>query len=584
MTDVLVLPRVVLNPEQHLEQITLEDRRNAGQVYTPQHLVNHVLEQVGYTPEQAIENVTLLEPACGGGIFLETAIVLLTRRFEVLGIPWREGKGRAQFLETIESRLYGVEIDSATCEVARATVRRLLEGLLSGPLPRRFFERNILEADFLMGGPVDALGTQVQGWDVIVGNPPYVPTTRLSSVAKDIYRQIYTSANGRIDLYSLFFERAVQLLKPGGKLAFITPNKYLVSQSARHLRSYLQEHTAIRSISAFRSHKVFPEAATVPCITVLERGAQQGEVQIRECAERPNRARQVVVTDRFILPTSRFERDLWNITPPRLLTLAQRIQGEHPRLEAFIHRLSAGFATGRDQIYTFARDTHDLEPELLKPTLGGRDLSPFTIRDPGLDVLVPYTYNLFGVPELIQLEDYPRAHRYLSQFRAELETRHCVKTWGKAWYDLHDPVPADLATLPKILVPDIASHNQFAFDPGRYVPLHSAYYILPKNIEPRYLTALLNSRPLEFLVRLFAPIVKDGFSRYQRRFLIELPVLNPALEVQNEILALVETQQWEELHSRFYALFGLTKGEREDIEAFLESRAVEDAPLEEGEL
>jgi hypothetical protein len=126
--------------------------------------------------------------------------------------------------------------------------------------------------------------------------------------------------------------------------------------------------------------------------------------------------------------------------------------------------------------------------------------------------------------------------RYLRGHRRSLEDRHCVRVWEKSWYDLHDPVPLDLASTRKILVPDVARYNRFALD-DRNWPLHSVYYLVPTGIDAEFLTALLNSLPIEFLIRLRAPVVKDGFSRYRKQFLHDLPVVAPPRAEQARLIA-----------------------------------------------
>jgi len=99
-----------------------------------------------------------------------------------------------------------------------------------------------------------------------------------------------------------------------------------------------------------------------------------------------------------------------------------------------------------------------------------------------------------------------------------------VRRWGKVWYDIHDPWNFDLTSSGKVLFPDVANSNRFTFDPGGLLPLHSAYYILPRIVDGEFLAAILNSKVFEFLIRLFAPVVKDGFSRYRKQFLRTLPI------------------------------------------------------------
>jgi hypothetical protein len=154
-----------------------------------------------------------------------------------------------------------------------------------------------------------------------------------------------------------------------------------------------------------------------------------------------------------------------------------------------------------------------------------------------------------------------------------------VRTWQKAWYDIHDPWTLDITGLTKVLVPDVACSNRFALDAGSFCPLHSAYYVIPNGVEPRYLTAVLNSSPVEFLVRLLAPVVKDGFSRYRRQFLVTLPIPEASERTQAEIVVAVENGQHTAADEMCCRLFRLSPEDLQAVREFLERvRSVHGTP------
>jgi hypothetical protein len=210
-----------------------------------------------------------------------------------------------------------------------------------------------------------------------------------------------------------------------------------------------------------------------------------------------------------------------------------------------------------------------LEPDLRRPAIRGKDLSAFRADGPDLEIILPYLPAAQGRPELVDLDRFPRTKTYLEANRAELETRHCVRTWQKLWYDIHDPWTLDITGMTKILVPDVACTNRFVLDEGQYCPLHSAYYIIPDRGEPKYLTAVLNSSALEFLVRLLAPVVKDGFSRYRRQFLVTLPIPEANEQAQKEIVAAVEANDLSKADDLCCRLFGLSREHMRAAHSFL---------------
>lgn len=555
----------------YLQAIPPDERRGSGQVYTPPHLVQFVLELSGFFMEETPE-ATLLDPACGAGAFLRGAVFRLAHGLVIEGLDLATPHGHSSLLRRIESTIFGMDIDASACALARTAVREAVLQLSPGWLPEQFFEANVVVGDFLLGPGGEKLAPAANGgFSYVVGNPPYVGATRIDPAYKASLRLRYQTATGRLDLYTLFMERAVDLLQAGGKLAFITPNKYLMSQSAAPLRGLLSRTGALVKLASFRSHKVFEGAATVPCVTVFEKGRSGTDTEVLECGERPSAEGKIPVFKRTVLHAPR-GKGPWHVGSPALLGLAERIKGRHLPLAAFASRISAGIATGLDEVFVRPKAQLDIETELIVPVARGRDLGAFRVDYGELAMLLPYRFS-HGQAELIQLDDYPRAKRFLAPHAEALRNRHCVRVWQKAWWDVHDPVGWDLARMEKILVPDVAASNRFAVDGGRVYPLHSAYYILPKGVDSGYLAGVLNSKPIEFLVRLLAPVVKDGFSRYRKQFLAQLPVPRGDGDVHRRMAAAASSADQAAVDAIAAELFQLEPTDLREMEAFLKERS-----------
>jgi adenine-specific DNA-methyltransferase len=560
----------------YLESLTVDQRRANGQIYTPSRLVDFILDCAGYTPSQAIDIGAVLDPACGAGAFLERAVLAVARRLRRLGHDIAEPPGRRIFLETVGSQLHGVDVDPQACALARRAVQSAVLALTPGELPDDYFAANVVNADFLIDPAVDALSPVTGGgFDFIVGNPPYVSATRIGDSYKRALRRRFATASGRLDLYTVFIERSLVLLSKGGRLALITPDKFLISQTARALRGFIISRSSVRTIAQFQSHKVFRHAATVPCVTVLEREGAPADIQILQCGDRPTKNGRVDILSRSLFPHAQLSSAPWQIKTAALLEFASRVQVGHPTLSDRTIRVSAGPATGRDGLYVLPQDSGvEIEPELLRPAVRGRDLDAYHIENPKLKVLLPYVFSSTGESNLVSLSAFPKARRYLERHRADLERRHCVRVWGKRWYDLHDQVPTDLAKKVKILVPDVASSNRFVVDRGRFFPLHSAYYLIPKpGIDPDVLVAVLNSKVSEFLIRLLAPVVKDGFSRYRRQFLATLPIPDVNADMNAQLSAASRARDQVGANRLVARLFGLSVLDQKRIETFLSERA-----------
>jgi len=512
---------------------TTIDRRRTGSVYTPADLAEFVLDTALDDRPELLDG-SVLDPACGAGVFLAVVARRIARRLVDRGLDLGAPKGHSEFLEALNKQLFGVDINPTAVLRARATVANEVRRLSPGRLPNEFLARNITVGDF-----TDPRWHISSPPNLIVGNPPYVPVDRLPPEDLTRIRRDFITARGRIDLYTVFMQRASDMVALGGRWTFITSDKFLTSESARALRQYLGDRGAVRSVSRFQTHDLFDDAATVPCVTVWDRAPTKAPVQLLFCTASSSSG-QVRITSRDTLPRSVAIGSTWRLSRRRERALAERITAGHAPLSDVVSRLSAGPATGLNAAFLVPTElARQVEPELLVPTVGGRDITAHRIVERGQSLLLPYRWDQKGEAHLIDLADYPKARAWLRSYRPALENRHCVRKWGHPWWDLHDPLRDALHRRPKVLVPDVARTNRFAADLGRFIPQHSVYYLLPNgNTDPVVLAALLNSAAAEFLVRTQAPVVKDGFRRYRRQFLLNLPVPEVSPHIAGQIRAL----------------------------------------------
>ncbi|WP_256702904.1 HsdM family class I SAM-dependent methyltransferase [Burkholderia ubonensis] len=397
-----------------------------GHVPTPDALVDEMVERL-FADNLPRETDQLLDPGCGGGAFI--AGVLRWCKTNDLEPP----------------KITGVELNPALAAKAR----------------KRFADYpsvQIVHADYL----VTSLG---QTFRFVIGNPPYVSLAKLGGDAqRDRYRARFVSARGRFDLYMLFFERALEDLAVNGRLVFITPEKFLYVASAAPLRQLLVAQLRVSAID-LAPENVFPGFTTYPAITTLDKdtGADQlTSVQLR-CG-----------TGRAIsIPTD--GQSWW----PRLM--GDDAQHASSVLGDICVRVSAGIATGADGVYV--RDIASVPAQLrafAKPAIAGKDLTPETSTPaPQRAILVPYADN----GTLLSSEKLGPLGVYLSESVNEerLKRRTCVRR--KPWYAFHDNYPVDILR-PKIIFKDITKSPRFWVDrTGGIIPLHSVYYIVPKQID-----------------------------------------------------------------------------------------------------
>lgn len=407
----------------------------------------------------------LLDPGCGSGAFLSGVM------------RWCRKNG------TGPPEMVGIECEPGRARQAQAQFR---------------------EIDYVRLRHADFLTDSIERFDFIIGNPPYVSIYSLSEKEKREYRAAYETARGRFDLYLLFFERALKSLKPGGRMVFITPEKFLYVETARPLRRLLSR-VQIEEIELI-DEQIFDGLVTYPTITTVINRPPVGAalVRMRDGTQRNCRLDRASSW----MPIIRGARDE---------------QVNTVTLQDICVRVSCGVATGADDVFVRRADT--LEPELAafaQPTIAGRELMrPDEISRPSeYAMLIPYTKegSLFAEGELGALGP------YLLRSRGRLMERTCVRR--KPWYAFHETPPLPEILRPKILCKDITEKPYFWIDrEGTLVPRHSVYYIVPTDAAIiERLRNYLNSPGAARWLAEHCQRAANGFLRLQSNILKAMPI------------------------------------------------------------
>lgn len=362
-------------------------------------------------------------------------------------------------------------------------------------------ERDFLADDMLEEGR----------FQFIVGNPPYVPIEGLDEAEKKRYRAKFQTAIERFDLYLLFFERALELLAPGGTLSFVTPEKFEYVNTAAPLRRLLTSDDVHVEEIEHIPEDAFTGLITFPCITTVRRTENTEELLETRITLRDG------TTHTTVLPG---DGESW-ASNVRGADLEDMETGA--TLGDVTERISPGLATGADKVFVLDADAvpDEIDEQWVHPTVSGRQLREYD---------GPYTDSVFACPyertgELADEEELGSFLDWLEENRERLEDRSCVEG-GKKWYAWHENPPMTDILQPKIVFRDIAKEPQFwPEEKGTVVPKHSVYYAVPKDGVPLDdLLEYLNSPEAHMWMEAHCQKAHNGFYRLQSRVLRDLPV------------------------------------------------------------
>ncbi len=605
------LGKVIRLTEGH--QAKVEDKpevKKAGGVfYTPTYIVEYIVKNTvgklceGKTPKQ-VSKFRILDPACGSGSFLIGAYQFLLdwhRDWFVNDGPQNhqkelyQGPGGDWRLTTatrkkiLLNNIYGVDIDPQAVEVTKLSLLlKVLEGESDQTLKKQleiFHQRalpdlgsNVKCGNSLIGP--DVFKTQLipdeetfkrinpfdwakeyssifsdEGFDCVIGNPPYVRSINLKEydlASWELYRSLYRSASSREwDIYLVFVEKGLSLLKPNGELGFILPNKFLNSQVGENLRGIISEGKHLDELVHFGAFQIFPKVTTYTCLLFLNRkGKDQAEIS-RYIGKVDKSDKKCFLPKEnsslwniSIIPNTKFTSSVWALDSSNS-SIIEKIK-KYPPLGSLAD-VFKGTGTNADKVYlvenrgregkftrVYSHETEKeylLEPTYLKPALRGRSIKPYFIEENNLLLIVPYEDNQ-GKKELVTekklVSSSPKLLKYLTECKERLDEREKGRFKGEGWFCFGRPQNLDrFEVSEKIVLPDVANKGSCYLDrQGKWL-LDTAYAIVLKpnaNLNLRFVIALLNSPLLNCYLKETGTPLRGGYFRMKTAYLNPFPV------------------------------------------------------------
>ena len=546
--------------EEAIEAMATASVDDRGAVFTKSCVVSFILDLVGYTEDRPLYQQRLLEPAAGTGAFLLPALDRLLKTWNRTGD--QDALALLPCLRAVE-----LHVDSFFTLKAEVKCKLLNAGILEIQAVQ-LCAAWLIQGDFLLTEELDS-------FDYVVGNPPYVRQERISLILLSTYRAKYKTLYDRADLYVPFFERSLKLLKPDGELGFIctdrwTKNKYgapLRRMIARgyHLKAYID----LVDVQPFNI-----EVATYPAITVIKKTKGISTRFLAQPTLAPpilaNLATELAAPE---IPSSSDVIDVasvvngsqpWVLEQAPLINIVRQLEQQFPTLEAAGCKVGIGVATGADKVFIANYAQLDIEDSRKLPLATTKDISDQGVLWKGRAVLNPYEAD----GSLANLEAYPRFKAYVLQHQEILAARHVAKKSPSKWYKTIDRIHPKLAARPKLLIPDIKGHASIVYENDGLYPHHNLYYIVSETWDIRALQTILLSGIAELFVSTYSTRMQGGYIRYQAQYLrrIRIPEWgNISTNIRAQLISASEDFDYLRCQNLVFDLYGLTSAQREVI-------------------
>lgn len=238
---------------------------------------------------KALDNIKVLDPACGSGSFLVQVFDYLKEQRnqvneEIATFEGTQSELFNQDTHILSNNIYGVDLNAESVEITKLALW-LKTANKKDPLTA--LDNNIKCGNSLIDD-ASVAGDKAFDWnkefpeimqnggfDVVVGNPPYVPTEYIPSEHKEYYEKKYHSAFGRLNLYPIFYEKGIELLLNKGYLGYINPYTLLKNEYFIEARRYILNNSSIKALIDFSNRRIFNSAAVDTIIVVLSKTLQK---------------------------------------------------------------------------------------------------------------------------------------------------------------------------------------------------------------------------------------------------------------------------------------------------------------------
>jgi len=486
--------------------------------------------------------ITICDPASGSGAFLNQALDFLILEHRYIDELQAKLFGDAIVLSDVENsilenNLFGVDINEESVEIAKLSL------WLRTAQPNR--KLNDLSNNIKCGNSlIDDIEIAREkafnwneeypkifakgGFDVVIGNPPYVSHDRIEN--KNYLKSNYKAFSPFGDLYILFYELSFKIINDKGLSSLITSNSFLRAEYGRLLRKLIIDNNVIEEAINIENTQIFSDATVNTVILTVSKNKNAKALIVNNEFKGIDFIK-FISDNSFHYRQSDFDDSSWNLTKPEILKTKIKIKNKHKTLEEYQTKIRLGIATGDNNAFVINESQKEQflkmnikNSEIIKPILRGRDIERYCYNLPNLYVLL--TKNGINIEH-----DYPDIYEHLDAFGEKFKKRGAK---GQHWTNLRACSFFEDFKLEKIIWIELSDRGRFSLVKDEIYLLNSAYFLLvPIEFESKYLLSLFNSKVIKFYLTQIANTSGVGTTRWINNYVKEFPIpeINKALQL-----------------------------------------------------
>ncbi len=491
--------------------------------------------------------LTICDPACGSGAFLSQALDFLIEEHRYVDELQAKLFGDALVLSDIENsilehNLFGVDLNDESVEIAKLSLwlrtaqpnRKLNDlnsnikcgnSLIDDPEvagDKAFNWQEAFPQVFSSSGGVsEGRGGKKGGFDVIIGNPPYVRQEHFKDI-KPYLEKTYKCYNSVADLYTYFIEKGIHLTNHNGLFSFILPNKFLKATYGKEIRKVIKEESNLQLIYDFDDYPVFEDATTYPLIFIISKATGNNQFRFslinKKTIEFP--LDKLIESEILVSYKMLKEDGEWNFIDDKLEILFSKIKNNSIQLSEYINKqIYLGIKTGKNEAFIIDEETkgvivekNPVENNIILPIATGKEIYRYKYID-------NRKYLLFTKYDIDVKNEYPSIFEWLKTFEKDLIKRGDK---GKNWWNLRTCDYYDKILQPKIIWRSISNECGFYLDSdGDLLLSNNNYFISSDNYT---LLGVLNSKLTFLFLSNVCTTLQGGFYDFRRDKVLQIPI------------------------------------------------------------
>ena len=434
------------------------------------------------------------------------------------------------------------------------------------------------------------------GFDIVLGNPPYINMQSLPDMSNvyaglkkpyglNLLVPLYSTYSSTGDICTLFFERGMQLLSPGGYLCFITTSKWMRSDFGQATRQFLTSATNPLLLVDFPGQKLFTKATVETCILLLS--ADSNQHQMQACSTTKREKGLSAYVHEHLTPCDFNGSEDWVIRSEMDWKILKKVQTKANILASWNMDIHFGLKTGRNDVFIVSdskrqeilglcqtEEERQRTAQIFKPLVKGEDLKRYKLSF--ADRWLIHTHNGIKdqntkeviVPK-VDINDYPALKAYLDTHNDKISKR---SDQGDTFYNLRNCIYWPEFEKPKMMWGEISDKPKFCFDEDKGYYMEATTFFMTGD-HLIYLLVYLNSPLSAYLFSKLGTTTGAGTLRWKKYKVEQQLVPNIPHEDEQLIINLYrkyeqtnDESQLEEAYHIIYNIVGLSKEEIEYIE------------------